>query len=88
MKFNTSTLGFGQCVLGVLVVVAYMITGRGDATQVVLLAGGLVTSGIASIRAADASDTVQKSELSSYGPVGKTLSKEVVKAEDAENGRT
>ena len=81
MKLNTSTLGFGLCALGVLLLITYLITGRGDAAQVFLIAGGMVTAGVAAIRSADANEAVMKHELPNYGAAGKNLSDGVIHSE-------
>ena len=75
--FGTTSAGFGLCVLGVILVLTHVLTGKGDPAQIYVIAGGMLTAGYSSIRSADASTTLQKHELKDLGLVGKELGIEV-----------
>lgn len=83
MKFNTSTMGFGLCVLGVILIAVQLFTGKGDFAQIMTTSASMIVGGIGLIKAADSENTVKKDELPAYGPVGQALSREGIKAEDA-----
>ena len=77
MKLGTTEAGFGLCVLGVILVLIHVLTGKGDAAQIYVIAGGMLTAGYGSIKAADSAATLQKTELKDLGMVGKELHEEV-----------
>lgn len=77
MKLGTTEAGFGLCVLAVALIVIQILTGKGDFLQICMIAGGMLTAGYSSIKAADASTTLQKDDLKDLGMVGKELHEEV-----------
>ena len=84
MKFDTNTMGFGLCVLGTLVLIVYILTGRGDPLQVLPMATAMILGGIGLIKSANNSEVITKDDLHKYGPIGEALDRGVFKSDAKE----